>query len=127
MHACCTKTYHLNGSSCLSYLLPSLEIFSLSSQDQDHKLRDRHQGGDESMAVQVQYGMVQINSSVNHGARVYTGNIVDTIRLRWFVTSRMGFAPSVLSDSGACLVKCRAMLLAAAVIFEHWQTGKEVG
>ena len=30
------------------------------------------------------------------------GDVVDAISLRCFVTSRMGFAPSVLSDSGAC-------------------------
>jgi hypothetical protein len=54
------------------------------------------------------------------------GGVVDAIRLRCFVTSRMGFAPSVLSDYGACLVKCRAMIL-AALLLKYWQTGIEVG
>lgn len=53
------------------------------------------------------------------------GDVVDAIRLRCFVTSRMNFAPSVLSDYGACLVNCRAMIL-AVVLSEHWQIGIEV-
>ena len=44
--------------------------------------------------------------------------IVDAIRLRCLVSSRMGLAPSVLSDSGAFLDECRATIL-AVVLSEH--------
>jgi hypothetical protein len=58
MRACWTKTFHLNGSSCRSYLLPYLDTLGLCSKLQDFKLRDRHQDGDESVTVPVRCGMV---------------------------------------------------------------------